>query len=172
MKKVIHIPHDHRLTSQILDGTNVLGALATRDVISSADPRFDGSRLQGFRLLTAQMYAWTVGGTDGEGPVLFGASAGYSAPEIEEHLESDPQGEIDPPAREQADRRGIWPLGILLTITKTGFEQRKPFLWKPNFSFPEGTGLSWWAYNLMAAALTTGMTVRTWGRGLGVWLRD
>lgn len=147
------------------------GALAVKDVASNNSQRLDGSTQQGMRILKVEYNIWTTGMTAGEGPVLCGlAGPDISASEIEEALEADPQWSGSDTEAFQANRP-IWPLGMINNLSSIGFwiEQMKEK--KINWSFPEGTALQFWVYNLDDSTLSA-FNVHFLLKIYGVWLND
>ncbi len=152
-----------------------IGALASLDAIGLVDPKIDGSREQGFRLLKTQYWLEFVGLVDGEGPVLWGWSVGLTAAQIEEAIEADPQSVFDEANRDT--NRPVFPIGMYNTdpvATNTTTLNAQMFVgeFKPRWSIREGNFLSTWAYNVDAGALTSGAELRGICKHFGVWLND
>ncbi len=149
-----------------------LSTLAAKDVIAVADEKIDAAQEQGFRVLKAQSFIAVTGLTATEGPVLIGASGpGMNAAEIEECLEANPALSTDISASEEA-MRPIWPLGMKIGTLEQVLNNGNFIEWKPRWSWPEGTVLNWWVYNISTGALQTGGLVHIQTKFFGVWLRD
>ncbi len=160
---------------QYLDTSITLGTLAARTAITSG-LAIDGSRNQGVMLKQLKGIFRTRGLTADEGPILVGLSLGLSATEVEEALEADPQGFGDVPGTEQGNRR-VYPVAITENASSQVTEVAQQMDWWRKIRFPwkeirEGETLAVWAYNLSAAVLTTGGSVRFNGVAVQEWLDD
>ncbi len=150
-----------------------LGSLAATKIGSKI-----GVRKQGFRVVKSDIHFMMGGKTTDEGPIMIGVACNADSTEVEEILEADPQAPSD------NDERGM---GVfvkpLFMITKNELElplasapsERLRFVFsygKNGWSIPEDQELSYWAYNMDDAALTSGTSFRIFGEHFGVWLRD
>ncbi len=150
------------------------GALPANDVASVSFSNLDGARQQGV-LIRKIRYALTWQGKTTGGPVYYGVAAGgLTAAEIEEALESDPQGEFDEPAMERSNRRVV-PLG-LISLDHTAvlgpdpmFMSMRTLKW-PWPRIPENVGLSFWVRT--GSALGIGMELDMKFVIIGEWERD
>ncbi len=148
------------------------GAVAIDDVESKESTVIKAANEQGFRLLKTEYMSYTVGHVAGEGPIVYGlAGPAISAAQIEEAVETTPTGgkNVDP-TDSFFSNRPVWILGMHLLLTAIGFEDRFLREKKINWSFPEGTGLSFWVWS-PNAALAGGQT-NIIMKHFGVWLND
>lgn len=153
-----------------------LGALAAGDLVGSAGAI--GTNLaEDFRITKSEIFVNPEFTADGEGAVLFGLADGdLSDAEIEECLEADgPQDSNDRIGKEKAERP-VYPILMFPTQqAASGVPKHtdgKPVEWKKRWTFQNGKGWRWWAYNLdQSAALTTGSLIRVFATHYGVWVR-
>ncbi len=150
-----------------------LGALAAKDMTIVSDENIDISQEQGFRVLKSLVWISVQGLTSPEGPVLLGAAGpGINAAELEEAIEAKPTAPWDVTASEEA-MRVYWPLGLVAAGSNDRpLNDGVAIEFKPRWSFPEGSAMNWFAYNLDTAALQTGGIVHFFAKHFGVWLKD
>ncbi len=135
----------------------------------------DASREQGFRVTKMETAVAFTGKTANEGPILWGLAFGQTAAEIEEAIESDPQGMFNEANQELQERqnRPVWPIGIINPLPVAGvIDEGKMITLKPNWSAPEGGTMDFFAYNFGSGSLTTGTVIRYVYKLFGVWLKD
>ncbi len=149
-----------------------IGALATVTAVIQTS-RIDTAKENGFRILKTIYYAFWRGFTAGEGPIIWGYTAGMSAGNVALAIQADPAG-AGPEVltgRLQANFP-VFPLGLMsaedaaqLMVTGEGTHNMK-------WSIPEGSALNWWVFNPSGSTLTTGGTLKIVAKHFGVWLRD
>ncbi len=150
-----------------------VGTLAANTAIKVASRAIVGTNEQGFRISKMKYGVVYNGKTDGEGPVLFGASIGLTAAEITEALLAAPNHYMDEPDTERANRRVFplewWPIdGTESSRVAAKFSLTKvSWPWK---EIPEGINFDWWV--ISDSALTSGMIVDVRGVFTGEWMRD
>ncbi len=148
-----------------------LGALAAVDMIAGATKQ-DGSRDQGFRFTRIEWKASVSHLVAAEGPLLIGLGGpDLVVSEIEEALESDPQGGNDSPQMEQS-MRPFWPLALFIADSAGGGHSVQQGVLKMGWSFPEHSNMDFWIYNMGSGALTSGAIADLYMKCFGVWLKD
>lgn len=145
-----------------------LGAMSS-DTATAATTKCDTTRLQGFRVLRTEWFAQWDDFTAGEGPVVWGFCGDLTAAEVAEVFLADPQRANDTNLAEQAERP-LWIQDIYSDIGDSYCISKG--VWKPNWSFPEGTPLKAFAFNPNSEAITTGSTMLIVAKHFGVWLKD
>ncbi len=161
---------DNSLAGIVWDDFQV--ALGTLNAITAitGNSKIDAARLQGFRVLRSEWYCTLSGLTAGEGPVLVGMAHDLTATEIKECIEADPQRSGDP-GEEEKSKRAVWPLALMMNLSNDGMLNAEGVK-KLGWSFPEGTILKYWAYNVASGDLTTGAVWFLLVKHFGVWLKD
>ncbi len=173
--------HDHGAVLQF-DGQKILtiGALAGQKAVIQPS-LIDSSRLQGFHLIWVKLTGFYDGKTVTEGPVMIGLSCNLTADELEAILEDDIQSRSDPTATGpgswyypiivvdiDADEGDIWSGSGNENALRSSLFKKVMVRW----TIPEGKAFGFFAYNLEAGTLTTGMTVTFDTQYFGAWLRD
>lgn len=147
-----------------------VGALASKDAIS-VDSKIDSSRLNGFRVMKTEYWISYEGKTTAQGPIMVGYSPTLTAQQVENGIEADPQvsSAVDETAKSKAP---IFPLEMIGAEGTAKVEDSFKGSFNPRWSTPEGVSAIWWAYNMDAAVLTTGLLIHIFAKHYGVWLRD
>ncbi len=149
-----------------------VASLAAKDAIAAAS-KIDASREVGFRVLKTEGWAFLKAAVSDE-VVIFGVDAFIlSAAGVEESIESDSQSPFDFANVEKASRP-VFPLGALSGLSaQPGNGILVHFTNEIPWTYPEGTGMEWWAYNPDDDALSAGsQQVIIFAQHQGVWLRD
>ncbi len=150
--------------------TWTLGTLAAKDVISTTS-LIDAAKENGFRILRTEWWASLRGVANAEGPILIGMAANLSAAEIEITLEANPENSNTASEGHNANRP-VWPLAVLENDGNGGHKASDRGILKPSWSIPEGSFVTWFAWNLDSSTLTTGGSVTIYAKHFGVWLKD
>ncbi len=165
--------HPHSNLQNLYDNVEIdISALAAiTGVIATS--KIDGSRGMGFRTLMQEGSLEYESAALVGGPVLVGmAGPSLSLTEIEEAIEADPQSSVDRPAVEQISRP-IFILGFLQAVAKASVKSATTFRKKFQWSFPEGTQLTFFAYNTdLTTAIGASTQIKIFCKHTGVWLRD
>ncbi len=150
-----------------------LGTLAQQTVVGQNSLAVKAANLQGFRILKSEIMPLVEGMTAGEGPVIYGAAGPQMTDaEVQETIVSRPDSPNDSPANERT-MRPVWIWGQELIIAGDAMVRQDPIIWKPRWSWPEGTSMRIWAFNNSnSAALTTGASLTGIAKHYGVWLND
>ncbi len=137
-----------------ISSSSAIGALAAADVVVNAVTNTASGKMR-FNSVTARY--GVSGGTNPEGPVIFGlAHSDYTAAEIEECLEAGGSIDLgDKIAREQANRL-VRRIGIIDMDPNAIFNDGRPVKTKLNWLMAVGDQLSLWIFNKDQATLTTG----------------
>lgn len=166
------MPHPHSNLVSITDNVNIDGSSLAANTGVLGPSKIDATREQGFRTLMQHgVIDWQASDGSG-GPLLVGfTTQDMSLAQLEAILEQDPQDDFDPDERE-ISRRRIHKLGYL-QVTNGGpvgvaLEIRRKIQW----SYPEGSSMNYFIYNIGGAALDAANNVRFFCTHTGVWLRD
>ncbi len=166
---------------QLYDNNTVLSLLTLGSLDAVAiNSKIDGARKNGFRVVKSNIWVAMNGKTTDEGPIIMGVACNTISSQVELILENDPQ------SPSSSDERGTNNfVKALLMVGKdelkipiaTSGDNRSwmPFVvsyGKNGWSIPEDQALSYWAYNLDDAALTTGTQFEIFAEHFGVWLKD
>ncbi len=120
------------------------------------------------------------GKTTDEGPIIIGVACNTVASQVELIMENDPQAPSSTDERGKGNYvKALHMIGkdeLKIPIATDGDDRS----WLPmtvsygknGWSIPEDQALSYWAYNMDDAALTTGTTMEIFAEHFGVWLRD
>ncbi len=156
----------------VLHGTIVstVASLAAAGV-QSIVTKIDAARERGFRVLKIEGHIAIKNPVEDEFVVFGLAGPNFTAAEVKEALDADPQSPNDTPAQEQV-MRPVWPLAML-TGTNGQNSPLEKFTVNPRWSYPEGSFMSFYAFNPDDDALSAGsqQLVGSW-KAFGVWLND
>ncbi len=149
-----------------------VGTLAANTAKTQSSTSLKSSNENGFKISKFKYAARYNGKTDGEGPVLFGASVGLTAAEVTEAIVAKPTHRMDEPATERGNRRVYplewWPIdGDESSRIGSQTMRTVRFPWK---EIPENVNLDFWV--ISDSALTSGMVVDIRGTYVGEWMRD
>ncbi len=143
-------------------GLHVLSALVAS--------KMDTAREQGFRVMKGELFVGSDNFAAGENVVLYAIGPSLDNTKATEAIESDPQ--LGDAVSREAPMRPVWPLCVIGDDNKQP-NNGMPIVWKPRWSFPEGTGLQFGCYNFGDTALSAAsQTVFVHGKYYGVWLKD
>ncbi len=149
-----------------------IGALATVSaaIVSS---RIDTAKEMGFRILRTDYWAFWRGFTAGEGPLIFGMTAGQSAGNVALAIQADPAGSGPEvlTGRLQANFP-VFPLGLMTAEDAAQLMVTKEGTFNMRWSIPEGSSMNWWVFNPSGSTFTTGSTLKIIAKHFGVWLKD
>ncbi len=160
------------------DTTLNLATLAVKTILSQA-LKIDASRENGFRVTKSNFHFSVADKTAQEGPVMIGVACNFvNDAAITAALGADPQ-------KAQADDirgKGTFIKGLFLIGTNVQAypgdggaidgQMIEVSYGKNGWSIPEGSSMVLWAWNMGAAALTTGTRINMYAEHFGVWLRD
>ncbi len=169
------MPDAHSNLVELIDNLQIAGdALASKTGVIGLSARIDVAKKQGFRTVR-QEGVLEFNGSDGSGsPILVGfCSAKLSLAEIEEKIETDPEGSDDVAPMEKARRR-IYTLGYMQPSGGgANVGQNLAFSKRHKVSFIESEGMQYFIYNIdTSAALDASNAMKIFCSHLGVWLRD
>ncbi len=148
-------------TSSLAAGTGILGA-----------SKIDAARERGFRTLFQKgVVDWQ--GSDGSGgPVLVASlTEDMTLAQFEAIIEQDPQDDFDP-EEEDISKRRWFKLAYLQVSAGGGEGVTKEINTRTKWSYPEGSAMSYVAYNIGGSALDAANNVRIFITHTGVWLKD
>ena len=154
---------------------NLSAALLTFAANTSLKTSFkvDASRENGSRIKKIRYAVTYRGKTSGEGPLMFGiCDSNLTVAELDECLDSDPQGPQAVPEQEESMRKVVI-LGVIpqnATQSPADIQPMRSAKWF--WDVDEGSGLQFWVRNNDGSALTTGASVDITALILGEWLSD
>lgn len=136
--------------------------------------------LEDFRILRSEISVFVNALTDGEGPgLMFGLADGdLTASEIASAITTGgPVGPNDVVAGNIAERP-VFVIGMIEDESNNGtvgvFHGEHAggmIVYKPKWTFANGTSWNWFVFNNIGAAFTTGATIKLLVKNFGVWVR-
>ncbi len=141
--------------------TLALGALASKDVVLGTLSNATDEKCRWTSIEASYSLGDTI--TVGEGPVAFGVShPDYTAAEVEEALEAFGSITLEDKVANEKANRLVRMIGILSAAEPT-YREGQLVKTKLNWMLATGEQPAFWAYNLSASPLTTGMNVNVAG---------
>ncbi len=159
------IIHDHIVNSGI-------GTLAqdTAAIVSSIAIGNTAGMDQPFRILKTEYHLSWDGKTAGEGPIIFGMSAGLTAAQLAEAVLSTPTDTSDKDEGSDANKP-VWVLEVAQRTPTASKVDGRMKSFNPKWTVQHEQDLNWFAMNL-DSALTTGTTFTVVAKHYGLFIKS
>ncbi len=166
--------HGHREQNRQIDIEQSLGTMGAEAALQTDVLPITNET--GSKLLKLKMAIGWRGKQTDEGPISVGIAIGLSVTQIKEAMEAAPTSLEAEEAVERANRKvfviGIIPRDSIGSNIANELNPLKTITDLPKWEVPEGTALTLFAFNHMAAALTGGVVIEWHGWLRTRWMKD